>query len=124
MTLCCAECRPGAGQFELLGASAGECLGTTLVDQEQSGLTGYSGVDFSSHESGSHLRNSAHLKDIDFSVRLESGFFQRVSEEGVPLRAILCDTDGFAFQVLQTLERRFGTKQDLLAGIVCRRCQN
>src|SRR5262249_46796537 len=107
----------------LLGASAGECLGATLMDQEQSGLTGNSSVDLPSQQSGSHLRNSPHLKDVDFSVWFESSFFQRISKEGVTLGTILCDAYGFAFQVLQPLQCRVRTKQDLLAGKV-RACQD
>src|SRR5262249_16126197 len=112
MTLCYAECRPGAGQFERLGASTGECLGATLMDQEQPCITGNSRVDLPRQQSGSHLRNSPHLKDVDFSVWFESSFFQRISKEGVTLGAILCDAYGFAFQVLQPLQCRVRTKQD------------
>ena len=93
-------------QFEFLGASPGKRFGSTLVDQEQSGLAGDSRVDLPGHQSGSHLRNSAHLKDIDVSVRLESGFFQCIPKKSVPLRAILRDANGLAFQVLQPLERK------------------
>src|SRR5262245_12768248 len=121
MTLGRAERRPGAGQFELLGASAGERLGATLMDQEQPRLTGDSSVDLPSEQSGSHLRNSTHLEDINFSVRFESGFFQRIPKKSIPLGAILCDAYGFAFQILQSLECRVRAKQDLLAGKVRRR---
>ena len=59
---------------------------------------------FPARRSGSHLRNPAHLKDIDVGVRFKSGFFQCVPEKGVPLRAILCDAYGLTFQKLQPLE--------------------
>src|SRR5215471_1187331 len=110
MTLGRAERCAGAGQFKFLGASARERLGATLMDQEQPRLTSNSSIDLPSQQSGSHLRNSAHLEDINVGVWFESGFFQRVPEEGVPLRAILCDTYGFAFQVLQPLQSRVRTK--------------
>src|SRR5262249_31600753 len=97
MTLCRAKRRAGARQFKFLGASPRKRLGATFMGQEQSGLTGESSVDLPSQQSRSHLRNSAHLKDVDFSVRFESGFFQGVSKKGVSLGAILCDAYGFAF---------------------------
>ena len=62
-------------QFKFLGATPWKRFGSTLVDQEQSGLTGDSGVDLPGQQSGSHLRNAAHLKDIDVGVRLKSGSF-------------------------------------------------